>query len=259
MEVMRAWLYIFVIAIISTLKISACGVLSEMSDTIYSHYVRNDIHGWKPVIDSLHRLSPSTVDSLDFVLALQYGYIAWCLSDTACTGSEAALDLAFDDLDKFETAITAVPEQTVTRVMLESKARSYYSAFLAYQIKISASRAIINGWRSVNSAKNAVSTSPKCWFSQLEYGNVMHYMPLILGGSKINARRAYSNAIKIMEDEGCSERNWMYLHALLCLADCYKLEKDYDNVKRCYDKILSTEPDFSLVKDSLIPSLARQK
>ena len=259
MEVMRKWLHIFLAVILSTFVVEAAEPLESLSDSVYSLYVRNDISGWKPIIDSMHRLSPSSVDSLDFLLSLQYGYVAWCVSDTICKGADEALDAAFDDLDKFELSIETVPGKTVTRTMLESKARSYYSAFLAYQINLNAARAIINGWRSVSNAKGAVNAAPGCWFSQLEYGNVMHYMPTIMGGSKINARKAYNSAIKIMTDEHKDVRNWMFLHALLCLADCYKLEKDFDNVSACYSRALSIEPDFTLVRDSLVPSLARQK
>lgn len=259
MEVMRKRLHIFIAVLFSALAVSAAEPLEGLSDSIYSLYIKNDIQGWKPLIDSMHKKSPSSADSLDFLLSLQYGYVAWCVSDSTCKGADEALDAAFNDLEKFELSLKKVPGKTVTRTMLEAKARSYYSAFLAYQIKLNAARAIINGWRSVSNAKGAVNSAPGCWFSQLEYGNVMHYMPTIMGGSKINARKAYNSAIKIMTDEHKDVRNWMFLHALLCLADCYKQEKDFDNVSVCYNRVLSAEPDFTLVRDSLVPSLARQK
>lgn len=259
MEAMRRRLYILAAFVIASLYVGASGQFDTLSDSIYSRYLRSDVGSWKPIIDKLHNEAPVSIDSLDFLLSLEYGYVAWCVSDSTCKDPDAALDKAFKDLAKFEEAVKTVPGKTVTRTDLDSKYRSYYSAFLAYQIKLNAARAIINGWRCVNNAKGAVTAAPNNWFSQLEYGNVMHYMPTILGGSKINARKAYNNAIRIMEEQNASAHNWMYLHALLCLADCYKLDKDYANVKQCYDKILETEPDFALVRDNLAPSLARQK
>ena len=259
MEAMRRRLYILAAFVIASLYVGASGQFDTLSDSIYSRYLRSDVGSWKPIIDKLHNEAPVSIDSLDFLLSLEYGYVAWCVSDTACPQPEKALDDAITDLENFQSAIKSVPDKTVTRRVLESKARSYYSAFLAYQMKLNTVRAIINGWRCVNNAKSAVTASPDCWFSQLEYGNVMHYMPLILGGSKINARKAYKSAIKIMDDSGESEKNWLYLHALLCLADCYKQEKDFVNVQSCYDRILTVEPNFALVRDSLAPSLARQK
>lgn len=260
MAFMRNRLIILIAAVFASLVALADSPLKVLSDSAYSRYIRHDIEAWKPIVDGLHDANPiNSIDSLDFLLSLEYGYVAWCVSDTACPQPEKALDDAITDLENFQKAIKSVPDKTVTRRVLESKARSYYSALLAYQMKLNTVRAIINGWRCVNNAKSAVTASPDCWFSQLEYGNVMHYMPLVLGGSKINARKAYKSAIKIMDDSGENEKNWLYLHALLCLADCYKRDKDFNNVQSCYDRILTVEPDFALVRDSLAPSLARQK
>ena len=260
MAFMRSRFFILIAAFFASLVALADSPLKVSSDSVYYRYIRHDIEAWRPVIDSLHDAKPKkSVETLDFLLSLEYGYVAWCVSDTACAQPEKALDDAIADLESFQEAIKSVPDKTLTRRMLESKARSYYSAFLAYQMKLNTVRAIINGWRCVNNAKNAVTMSPDCWFSQLEYGNVMHYMPMFLGGSKINARKAYISAIKIMDDSGENDKNWLYLHALLCLADCYKQEKDFSNVQSCYDRILAVEPDFALVRDSLAPSLARKK
>ncbi|MCQ2369624.1 MAG: hypothetical protein MJ007_03995 [Paludibacteraceae bacterium] len=231
---------------------------SALKSKIYTSYMNQDIKSWKLVIDDFHRGSLSNIDSLDFILSVEYGYVAWCISDSNSTNCEKYLNIAFSDLDKFDKKIEVVPIETHLRKTLEAKYKSYYSALLAYQIKISPVRAIINGWKSVNNAKSAITEMPDCWFSQIEYGNVMHYMPTVLGGSNINAVNAYLKAIRLMESNSDKEivnNNWLYLHAIICLADAYKTIEDYANVRKCYNKILKVEPNYKWVRESLLPSL----
>lgn len=255
---MKRVLYILSLFLMLAKSIYAAEPFEAVSDVLYASYIREDIATWGPIIKYFHRKSISSVDSLDFILSVEYGYVAWAISDTTSVDAEKLLDMAFADLEKFEKAVELIPEETVSRQRYESKYNSYYSAFLAYQLKIAPARVIINGWRCVNNAKTAITNDPNSWFSQLEYGNVMHYMPVFLGGSKINARKAYIRAIELMESDSNSRtlyHNWMYLHAILCLADCYKEEKDYDGVRECYNKVIGIEPDFKLVREKYLPSL----
>lgn len=231
----------------------------KASDKLYYSYIAQDFSVWKSVIADFHKNKQMSIDSLDFVLSAQYCYVAWLgTADSVTAEAGTALNLALSDLEKFEEKLDKLPTNTVTRRMLEAKYKSYQSAFLAYQILLNPVRVIINGWKCVNGAKSAVNSVPECWFSQIEYGNVMQSMPTVLGGSNINARKAYLKAMSLMEadsDERTTYHNWLYIHLLLCLADSYKAENDYEKVRLYYDKILSIEPTFSYVKDSLMPTL----
>lgn len=247
---------IFAVAII----VSAESGFGDLKSKIYKSYMNRDMKSWRYIIDDFHKKGISGIDSLDFILCVEYGYLAWTLSEDKTSECEKYLDKAFSDLDNFEKNLESVPKKTHLRKTLEAKYKSYNSAFLAYQIKLSPVRVIVNGWKSVNNAKSAVTSMPDCWFSQIEYGNVMHYMPTVLGGSNINAVKSYLKAIRLMESNPDIEivnNNWLYLHALICLADAYKSMEDYANVRKCYNKILKVEPDYTWVRDSLLPSLVK--
>ncbi len=260
MEIVKKTVSILITMFAVTIIVSAESDFNDLKAKIYKSYMNRDLNSWRYVIDDFHKKALSNIDSLDFILSVEYGYIAWTLSENRTSECEKYLDKAFFDLEIFEKKIKSVPKNTHLRKTLEAKYKSYYSAFLAYQIKVSPVRVVVNGWKSVNNAKSAVINMPDCWFSQIEYGNVMHYMPTVLGGSNINAVNAYLKAIRLIESDYNTEsvkNNWLYLHALICLADAYKSIEDYANVRKCYNKILKEEPDYTWVRDSLLPSLAK--
>ncbi len=260
MEIMKKYAVILVCLFVAMSIVAVGADFSELKTKTYNSYMNRDMKSWRYIIDDFHKKSVSGVDSLDFILSVEYGYVAWCLSDSKATDCDKYLNMAFSDLERFEQSIKGVPEKTHLRNILETKYKSYYSALLAYQIKMSPVRVVINGWKSVNNAKSAITDMPDCWFSQIEYGNVMHYMPTVLGGSNINAVKAYLKAIKLMESDNDVEtikHNWLYLHAIICLADAYKSMEDYANVRKCYNKILQFEPNYTWVRDSLLPSLSK--
>lgn len=260
MASVRRFLFILLLAFAAqTSGYASGGSFDAVSERLYSSFVKQDFKVWKSVIDNFHRNQNMSIDSLDYILTVQYLYVAWTISgDTIQAGAEKALSKALADLDKFESRIESLPGKSYTGELMKAKYRSYSSAFLAYQMKIAPVKVIINGWKCVNNAKAAVTDMPECCFSQIEYGNVMHSMPTVLGGSAINARKAYMKALKIMEsseDRGSTYHNWLYLHLLLCIADNYKSSEDYVKVREYYKKILTVEPSFSYVRNSLMPSL----
>ncbi|MCQ2351387.1 MAG: hypothetical protein MJ003_05365 [Paludibacteraceae bacterium] len=259
---MKKWFFILLVSVVSVSGYCSDSLFNKVADKLYYSYINQDIRSWKSVIDDFHRNKNMGVDSLDFILEAQYCYVAWCITgDTVNANAKRALDVALKDLGMFETKVKKLPARTVTRNMYEAKIKSYGSAFLAYQMKLNPIKVVMNGWKCVNSSRNAVIEMPDCWFSQIEYGNVMYSMPTVLGGSNINAKKAYLKALKLMEADSnkrTTYHNWLYMHLLLCIADCYKSAEDYENVREFYNKILKIEPSYKYVK-GLIPSLDKFK
>lgn len=264
MASVRKYVFILLLAVMAqTSGYASDGAFDTLSEKLYSSFVKQDFKVWKGVIDNFHKNQNMGVDSLDYILTVQYLYVAWTISgDSIQPGADKALSKALADLDKFADKIKYIPKKSYTRDFLEAKHKSYTSAFLAYQMKIAPVKVIINGWKCVNNAKSAVTDMPECYFSQIEYGNVMHALPTVLGGSNLNARKAYLKALKLMEssdDKRVTCHNWLYLHLLLCIADCYKSEENFDMVRTYYKKILTVEPSFSYVRNSLMPTLDKLK
>jgi len=259
MEIMKRALFILFFSIVSLSGYCSDSIFNRVSDRLYNLYVNQNFKSWKPIINGFHLNKKMGVDSLEYILTAQYCYVAWCVSgDTITADAQSSLNKAFADLERYNSLIKNYPEKTYMRKMCEAKSKSFSSAFLAFQMMINPIRVVTNGWKCVNESKDAVKAMPDCWFSQIEYGNVMQSMPTVLGGSKINARNAYLTAMKLMEADSnkrTTYHNWLYLHLLLCIADSYKSTEDYKSVRYYYKKILTIEPNFSYVRTSLMPSL----
>lgn len=246
-------------AVASGYAIERGKAFNPLSDKLYAAYLVDDFKVWKGVIDNFHKNQRMSVDSLDYLLEVQYCYLGWAVTgDTVKAGAEKYLKKALADLERYNALIDQLPDKSYTREYMEAKAKSFESAFLAYQMVLAPVKVIVNGWKCVNNAKSAINEMPECWFSQIEYGNVMQAMPTVLGGSNINALKAYLRAQKLMEADQniyTTYHNWLYMHLLLCIADCYKASEDYKKVREYYNKLLTIEPSYGYVKNSLLPSL----
>lgn len=94
---------------------------------------------------------------------------------------------------------------------------------------------------------------PEGW---IENGNALYYMPKIFGGSKEKAMESYNKAIQLMEkDSEMVKRNWMYLNVLMVLGQSYEKTGNFQFAKITCEKVLRTEPDFTYMREELLPSL----
>jgi tetratricopeptide (TPR) repeat protein len=89
--------------------------------------------------------------------------------------------------------------------------------------------------------------------------------PEFFGGSKTKALEYFKKSVKAFETSGESITNieWGYLDALAWLGITYDQLKDYNSAIETFNKALEIEPNFSWVKNNLLPSaqekLASQK
>ncbi|MBP5260377.1 MAG: hypothetical protein J6Z12_07110 [Paludibacteraceae bacterium] len=209
----------------------------------YSAYIQQDIKSWQTQIDSIRQQPNRSKQQQEQLLDLEYGFVAWALSETNNQLAQNYLDHSQNDLNNYAKA-----HGSKTRI------QAYQSAFYAYEIKLHPARAARIGLRCISLAKSARRNQPDDYFAQIQYGNIQYFLPAVLGGSVAEAQTAYHQAEKIMERQGLSKHNWMYLNVLLMLADSYKQQGDYRMVQTYYEKILRCEPNFSWVRDTLIPA-----
>ena len=81
-------------------------------------------------------------------------------------------------------------------------------------------------------------------------------MPENLGGSKEIGIRHYLKALELMEmNKVYTDKNWNYLNLLAAIGRAYEETGDYEKAAYYYRKALEAEPDFSWVKNELLPNL----
>lgn len=218
-----------------------CTTAWAQNDRIYRSYVTKDHGLWRCVIDSMRALPAPTMQEKELTLNYLYGFIAWSLSEKSYSkDAQKYLTLAYEYLDRYVGLYGESP-----------RTQAYRSAFIAYDMKLHPMKVPFIGMKSVNLSKKSVSAANSDYFPYIQYGNVMNYLPASLGGSKDKAIEAYSKACRLMEANGAVKDNWMYLNALLTLADIYKSRKDYGTVEAYYQQVLQIEPNFDAVRNWL--------
>ncbi len=228
--------------------VSALAISQTTAQKILHCYVYQDIVGWKAVIDSLEALPTLSAAQRLEVLNYEYGYVAWRLSDDYKDKKQAEVYL-----EKAYQHLHALPQTSANKALIAA----YEGAFVGFQIGISPYKAPFIGLKSVSYVKEAVLADDANYFAHIQYGNVFYYMPAAFGGSRKEAIEHYVKAKKLMLLQGVHQNNWLYINLLLTLADAYKKQQNWPQVKACYDEVLQLQPHYPYVQDKLYPTLKK--
>ena len=220
-------------------------ILYAQQTTAYQAFICQDITAWKSLIDSLRTIPTPTLGQCEQLVNLEYGYVAWglSLSDSNRGNAETYLKHGYHDLAAYEQAGGA-----------KARIGAYRSAFYAYDMKLHSHKTIRFGIKCISEAKTARRADSNDYMAQIQYGNIMYYMPRILGGSPDEALKAYLKAKSILERQNRIHHNWLYMNLLLTIADIYKSQGNYQTVQTYYDLILTLEPNYPWVRDELVPA-----
>lgn len=216
------------------------------AQTVYHSYVTRNMLPWKQVIDSLEQLPTMSVEQRAALLNFEYGYVAWRLSKDNLNKKQAN-----DYLDKAYRNLELLAQEGYSEALVAA----YNGAFIGYQIALSPIKAPFIGMKSLKFVKEAVQADSTNYFASIQYGNVLYYMPGMFGGSRSKAIEHYNKAKQLMQEQGVHQNNWLYMNLLLTLADAYKKEKDWQQVKNCYDEALQLQPDYPYIMEQLYPTL----
>jgi tetratricopeptide (TPR) repeat protein len=113
------------------------------------------------------------------------------------------------------------------------------------------------GAQNIALTSKALGISPNNPRVLLQKGISKYSTPEFFGGSKEEAMDYFKNSISLFEntDEGDSKIDWGYLDALAWLGKSQTQLGDYDAAISTYNKALQNEPNFSWVKNGLLPAV----
>lgn len=221
--------------------------VSYKSD-IYSAYINNRMDLWKSVIERMDTIQNKNNELLLELLNYQYGYIGYCIGFDRKVEAKKYLSIALKNIQILEKKNCSL-----------SVVNSYKAAFYGFRIGLNPISAPVNGYKSIDCARNALKIDPEFYFAYIQYGNMKFYMPSALGGSKKEALEYYLKAKDLLErDTGSVSGNWNYMSLLIVIGQTYTYLKDYTAAQKMYDNILKIEPGFLYIKDDLYPKLLRK-
>ncbi|TVR70245.1 MAG: tetratricopeptide repeat protein [Marinilabiliales bacterium] len=218
-------------------------------EMIYYAFTRDRMETWVRAINILEKEYRQTgnIDVLYELTLARYGYIGYSLGIGDRSSAREQIGLAEEDIDK----LTASTRH-------ESSAYALQAALYAYRISMAPWRAVFWGQRSMNLIDKAIETdhgNPQAW---LEHGNAMFYAPATFGGSKEKALESYNRAIRLFEADMKEHHRWLYLNTLVALAKSYQETGNKAMARITYRKALEFEPEFTWVRETLLPALEGQ-
>jgi tetratricopeptide (TPR) repeat protein len=225
------------------------GARTEPGEMIYMAFISEEMELWEKAMELLdheYKLSGNINVLYELILA-RYGFIGYSLG----IGNEQVATAQIELAERQIGDLAAYPEY-------ESSAKAIQAALFAFRIAMAPWRALFWGRRSMNliySALEADPDNPQAW---IEHGNAMFYAPRSLGGSKQEAIKSYGKAITLMEANMVDKHRWLYLNTLVALAKSYRETGNRQMAVRTYRKALEFEPEFTWVRDRLLPELLQE-
>jgi tetratricopeptide (TPR) repeat protein len=225
------------------------GSRPEPGEMIYRAFVSEQMDLWgkaMEILDKEYKLTGNTHVLYELILA-RYGFIGYNLgigNEKVATAQIELAEMQIGDL-------AANPQY-------ESSAQAIQAALFAYRIAMAPWRALFWGRRSMNLINSAIATDPNNPQAWIEHGNAMFYAPGALGGSKQEAIKSYGKAVSLMEANMTDKHRWLYLNTLVALAKSYLETGNRQMAIRTYRKALEFEPEFTWVRDRLLPELLKE-
>lgn len=176
------------------------------------------------------------------ILLAQYGLIGYYLGSDNKTQGEYHLERAEKNLE----ILSRIPAY-------KSNALAFEGAFIAFRITLRPIRSVQLGprsYRRIDEAMEADPANPRVW---IEKGNAAFFTPPIFGGSKTDAVKYYTEAVRLLEADLPNNYRWLYLSTLVSLANAHEKTGDLQSAIRVLEKALAYEPRFTWVRDEMLP------
>ncbi len=223
---------------------------SLLKESIYNAYIIGNIGKWEQLTSSYDY--KSSKDQLSIIeheemFGIYYGLIAYFIGNNMNKKAETLLLKANKQLEK-------IMHDHPNNVRLNA----IHGAFLGYAIGLNPLKAPFLGYKSQEKIDKALKRDSKNPYAWLEKANSLFYAPMFVGGSQSDAIAAYKKSIEFFEKNTNNTHNWIYLNALISLANAY-LENGYVALSiTVYQKILRIEPKFYWVKNELLPTAQKK-
>lgn len=215
---------------------------------IYKAYIDGDMNKWLAVMNTIEKNGDTkSVEQKIELINYYYGYIGYLLGIKKFEQAQKMIDKA----DIIINDVLSVRHDNSTGL-------AYKGSFTGFRIALSKFKAITLGPVSASYINKALEKDKNNIQATVDKGNIYFYTPPVFGGNKSEAIKLYKYGIELLEKSGNTQNNWFYLSVLTTLAKAYeKINKPQDALT-VYRKILKIEPEFSWVKNDLMPELMKK-
>ena len=205
---------------------------------------------WESGLRGLQDLNESQASyNLQFeILLAEYGLIGFLLSQDgkkaqASTQLEKTLTLAHTYAKKY-------PQKGELKAIL--------GGLYGLKIGLSPVKGMYLGPRSLKYLSQATELSPSHPLVWIEMANAKYHSPSLFGGDMKKAQAYFQKGIELYEKQQNPSSSWVYLHALVWEGKAQEELGNWETAQRSYQKALKARPDFTWVKEELLPQIGKK-
>lgn len=213
-------------------------------DRMYKAYLANDMATWGRLLSEYVSIDTLTIEDKIDMSNYFYGYIATILKTEKKEHVERLISIWEGYLEDIEKS--GVNSSTI---------HVYLSSIAAYRTSLYPMKALSYVKESLLELDLAKTINPENPLVVGLQGNVLFYMPKIMGGDKKKALECFQKAVRLHEENPNILYRWNECGIRLCLAQAYeKLDRKQEAIEVCR-KTLEIVPDFSFMRDIYLPEL----
>jgi len=231
---------IFIILSIQVIIYNLHGQNLPINHKIYQNYINNELSQWELIIrqlENIYQKNPK-VNVLYLLTQTEYGFLGYLMTMNDTKNTEKYIK-------SFEKHIDMLSEYKAEW----ADVYAFKAAYLGFLIRMNGYKAPVLGPKSYNFINMAIKTDKNAPLGWLVKARADYHLPDVFGGSIEKSIKSYLEAIEVIEKEGKTNLNWLYLNALLDLAKAYTEIGAFEQAKSIYEKALIAEPDFHIVKN----------
>jgi len=223
-------------------------IFASNRNRMYDAYVSGNRTVWIEIVDEMEhsdeiKTLPGKLELIEYYYGMSGYYIGM-----------KKFDLATISINKGE----ALVDNTLIDNPLNATAMAFKGSFTAFKINLNRLKVLFLGKESLKWLDKALEIDPDNVQALANRGNALIHAPAIFGGDPAKGILMFRKSLALMEKRNQAVGNWFYLHMLITTADAYIRTEQPDKARLYYERALKVEPNFSRVKEKLLPALDKK-
>jgi|GEM_PF-662836 len=243
---MKNFIITTVLILVFTTNYAQQPTIKQLQNNAVKAYVKSSILMWEQLADQADKILNTKYVSKETDLCaikIKYGLLYTCLANKDKTTYESHIDNIKQQL-----------EELMDKYPNSSGLLTLSSAIMSVEMGFSPMKGIYLGSLSSQQTAKAIELDSLNALAWRQYASNKYFTPKKWGGNIHKAIKSYELALLLYEKNN-QTNDWTYLDTITWLGIAYQKTGDKVKAKEMFEKVLQIAPDYSWVRDKLLPDL----